>query len=461
MTSPLKNGINFGIINFTSAILACTLSQDFSCLGYSHRVENGDDWLRKKPTRPYADAHIILVCSDGKFQKRTVELIARLARKPWICVLHGKHSTISKDLMRASTEFMRSPWSQAELAVRLERFVAQLVPRQISEPTDTAGLDIVGSAPVFLQTLVAARRAATSAAPVIIEGETGTGKELIARLVHRLSDRSRRSFVPVNCGCLPAELVENELFGHEAGAYTGATTARKGLVHQAERGTLFLDEVDALLPRAQIALLRFLQQGEVRPVGGAQMHHVDVRIIAATNQSLADLTAAGKFREDLYYRLNVLELVLPPIRKRRTDIAALTQHFLNVLGATYGRSGLALSGAAMDWIMSHDLPGNVRQLENLIHRAVHKADGPRIGLTDMVPKGTMLPAEPAVVQSDGRETFASAKARAVSAFERHYLTTLMQEARGNVTTAAIHARKERRALGRLLKKHGLDGAQFR
>jgi len=461
MESSSNNGVNFRVLNFTTAMVAGTLSRDFACLGYYHRVENGHAWLRKKPTRLRPDAHIVLVGSCTKLQNNAAELVARLARKPWICILHGRDSTLSEELMRASTEFLQSPWSQEELTVRLERFAVQLQARQSCNPSGTAGLHIVGTAPAFRRALDGARRAATSSASIIIEGETGTGKELIARLIHRLSDRSRRSFVPVNCGCLPADLVENELFGHEAGAYTGATTARKGLVHQADGGTLFLDEVDTLPSRAQIALLRFLQQGEVRPVGGGQVHRVDVRVVAASNRSLADLVAANKFREDLFFRLNVLELNLPPIRERRADIEALTQHFLNGLGATYERSGLALSQAAMAWLMMHDLPGNARQLENLIHRAVLNAEGPRIGLADIAPAGTELPAEPAFVSSNGIEPFASAKARVLGAFERRYLTTLMQETGGNVTTAAMRAHKERRALGRLLKKHGMEGAQFR
>lgn len=326
--------------------------------------------------------------------------------------------------------------------------------------------EIIGAAPLFQRSLTAARRAASCAAPVVIEGETGTGKELIARLIHNLSDRAKKVFVPVNCGCLPAELVENELFGHSAGAFTGAQTASTGLVHQADGGTLFLDEVDTLAPRAQVALLRFLQQGEARPVGGGRMKRVNCRIVAAANQPLPDLVHTGGFREDLFFRLNVLEVALPPLRARRDDIPALARHFLARYGRAYGQRGLKLSEAAMAWVAAQDWPGNVRELENTIHRAVLCAGQNPVPLTDLAPNSTasngMQPCSahlPGVSASRRIEPFADAKARAIADWERGYLTRLMDRADGNVTAAAELAGKERRALGKLLKKHGLCSSQ--
>lgn len=464
MDFPSNYAPDLKIVNFTTASAAVALSRDIECLGYRHRVESGHSWLQKNASKTPGSAHVLLVGSDRHFRQGTNALVSKLAARPWICVLTGRNQTVAEGLMRASTEFLQSPWSREELAIRLERFTAQLgisgEEKTAPEDSDLAGLEIIGSAPEFHRTLTAARRAAACAAPAIIEGETGTGKELIARLVHRLSDRSRRPFVPVNCGCLPTDLVENELFGHEAGAYTGAGAARNGVVQQAERGTLFLDEVDTLLPRAQIALLRFMQQGEVRPVGGGQVRQVDVRVLAAANRPLEALVAAGSFREDLYFRLNVLQLNLPPLRERRSDVISLAQHFLIRHAAAYNLPGLILSQAAQDWITGHDWPGNVRQLENLIHRAVLTADGHRIELSDIAPSGSEEPDRP-IHKPALADTFAAAKARAVDAFEQHYLISLMSEAGGNVTLAAARAGKERRALGRLLKKHGIEGGQFR
>lgn len=334
---------------------------------------------------------------------------------------------------------------------------------------------IVGAAPPFRRALTAARRAAACAAPVVVHGETGTGKELIARLIHSLSDRTKKGFVPVNCGCLPADLVENELFGHAAGAFTGAQTASTGLVHQADGGALFLDEVDTLAPRAQVALLRFLQQGEVRQVGSGRTRNVNCRVIAAANRSLHELVGRGDFRQDLFFRLNVLEVSVPPLRARREDLPALARHFLSRFGKVYRRRGLTLSEAAMQWILEQDWPGNVRQLENVIHRAILSTESDVVPLKAVAPDAgpaqrhcdksttarnlfTMCRDAPSAAPGqDGIEPFASAKAKAIAEWELRYLTRLMDSAAGNVTAAAELAGKERRALGKLLKKHGLSG----
>ena len=292
--------------------------------------------------------------------------------------------------MRAATEFVEAPWSSEELAVRLERFTAGIAEREHRLTEGISGTGIVGSAPNFLAVLETAERIAISPAPIVILGETGTGKELVARLVHRLS-QSKRAFIPVNCGCIPPDLAENELFGHEAGAFTGATTARTGLVQQAEGGTLFLDEIDTLSPRAQVALLRFLQQGEIRPIGGGTIRRIKVRVLAAANRSLEDLVAKGAFREDLFFRLNALSLTLPPLRERPGDIAELARHFIETYSASYGQEALHLSEDALAWLMTNDLPGNIRQLENLIHRAVLSADGGVIQLHNIAPPGTPPP----------------------------------------------------------------------
>ena len=444
------------LISFASRDATESLARDIGALGYACRVRTGAQWAAGPP--PSA-ASVLLI--DGGLA-RAGEVISRLARGPWLCVAEARSEAVEA-LMRAATEFVESPWSRRELGLRLERIVARMPegePDGVEESAAFGELGIIAEAPAFRTVLAEARRAARSGAPLTIQGETGTGKELVARAVHALGPRAKRPFVPVNCGCLPPELVENELFGHEAGAYTGAGSARGGLVQQAQGGTLFLDEVDALPLRAQVALLRFLQEGEIRAIGAGRVQGVDVRVIAASNASLRVLVREGKFREDLYFRLNVLGLEVPPLRGRGADVLPLARHFLARFTRTYGVGPIEFAPEAMGWLAAQDWPGNVRQLENQVHRAVLNADGGWIGLAEMRP-GAEAPAAGRPDRADYLERFVTAKAKAVEAFERHYLTQLMQHARGNVTAAAQFAGKERRALGRLLKRHGLEREAFR
>ena len=438
------------ILNFAGLGAASLLARDVESLGYDHRVESGSRWLRKAGRRrDYAK--VVLLGADPPNATRQVEIVERIGDRPWVCILTNRGHSGGMPLMRAATEFLQAPWTREELEVRLERFTSRVdQARQCQQQLNGALAEtgIIGRDPAFRDILETAIRIAASPAPIIIEGETGTGKELVARLIHRI-DRRRKAFVAVNCGCLPPDLVENELFGHVAGAYTGASNAQTGLVAQADGGTLFLDEIDTLPQRAQVALLRFLQQGEMRPVGAGATRAVSAKVLAASNRPLAGLVAEGAFRADLYFRLNVLNIALPPLRERRGDIADLVRHFLDKFGAVYGRRTLYVEDEVLAWLMAHDLPGNVRQLENLIHRAVATARGVRITLHDIAPPGTVAAEAPPA----GIETYADAKGRALKAFERRYLTGLMQQAGGNVTAAAAAAGKERRALGRLLKKH--------
>ena len=290
-------------------------------------------------------------------------------------------------------------------------------------------------------------------ATVLVAGETGTGKELIARAVHYLSRRAAFPFVPVNCGALPDTLLESELFGHERGAFTDAHGSRAGLVQEAQGGTLCFDEVDSLTPRAQVVLLRFLQDRTFRPVGCSREQRADVRFIAMTNARLADRVARGQFRADLYYRLGVFTVDVPTLRERKDDVILLAEHFLR----TYARTGgpvPRLSPSAAAALLAYDWPGNVRELENAAVRAVQLCRGEQVEAEDL---GLPTQAEPTVGQTT---SFSSLKRRAIEAFERDYLTNLLRRSAGNVTRAAHAAGKERRDLGRLLKKHGLDPRTF-
>ena len=299
---------------------------------------------------------------------------------------------------------------------------------------------------------------ARSDAPVLIQGETGSGKELVARAIWSRSARNARAFVPVNCGAIPDGLIETELFGHGAGAFTDAKQARDGVIAQAQHGTLFLDEINTFSPKAQVTLLRFLQDFRYKPVGTPTDRAADVRVIAASNQPLHDMVDAGRFRRDLLYRLNILELTIPPLRNRRDDIEPLIDHFLHFFCGKYGLAPKRLHPETSEWLRKHQWPGNVRELENWIHREVLLAEGDEIRAAGL-PMPFSDSNSPGLV---GLPTdFRAAKARALAEFESTYLSHVLAAARGNVTVAARMAGKERRAFGKLLRKHGLDRFRFR
>ena len=307
--------------------------------------------------------------------------------------------------------------------------------------------DIVGQSAALRAQIAKARRYARCQAAVLIVGETGTGKELFARMIHYLGARSSQPFLPVNCGALPAELMENEFFGHESEAFTGARRSHKGLIGQAEGGTLFLDEIEALLPPTQTKLLRFLQDRKYRPLGGDRSRTADVRIISASNAELASLIRAGQFRQDLYYRLNVLTLNLPALRERREDIPSLAKHLLARLSQEAGKAPSRFSPAAMNKLIAHEWPGNVRELENVIVRATELAEGRTIEERDLD-----LPIAPPALCG---HSLKAQKARLVHEFEVRYLQEALAKYNGNISQAANAAGKERRTFFELLRKHNL------
>jgi DNA-binding NtrC family response regulator len=321
---------------------------------------------------------------------------------------------------------------------------------------------LIGGAPPFRAVIAQIPAVAQGDATVLIAGETGTGKELVARAIHYLGARAAHPFVPVNCGAIAESLLEDELFGHARGAFTDARSSRAGLVLEAHRGTLFLDEVDTLTLHAQVALLRVLQDRTVRPLGASGMRQVDVRFIAASNVPLADLVRDGTFRPDLFYRLNVLSLELPPLRARREDVLRLARHFLQK-HALRGRPVPRLSPVAEGALLAHDWPGNVRELENAIIRGAHLCgddviDAVDLGLPEVRRDRAELPRH--LVIPGGEQSFQEQKRQVVAAFERDYLVRLMSQHAGNVSRAARTAGKERRELGKLLKKHEINPREF-
>jgi two-component system, NtrC family, response regulator GlrR len=306
---------------------------------------------------------------------------------------------------------------------------------------------IIGDSPAFVDKVRLVPRFARSDATVLISGESGTGKELFARAIHYLSSRADRPFVPVNCGALPEDLVESEIFGHKRGAFTGAAYDRAGLIREAERGTLFLDEIDCLTPQAQVKLLRFLQDGEYRSVGSEQIRHANIRVIAAANVDFSQMLSAGKFREDLFYRLSVLTLRLPPLRDRPGDIFLLAHDFLEKQAAITKTRPKVLSLAALNRLVSHSWRGNIRELQNVLMRAVVLSDRDEIEPPDLD-----LPEEGAAAKD---QSFRAMKSRVVWRFEHDFLAAALRAHHGNITRAAFAVKKNRRAFWELLRKHNL------
>jgi DNA-binding NtrC family response regulator len=285
---------------------------------------------------------------------------------------------------------------------------------------------------------------------VLILGESGTGKELVARAVHQQSDRSGRAFVDVNCAAMTDSLLESELFGHVKGAFTGATSARRGLFETASSGTLFMDEVGELSPTTQARLLRVLQEETIRPVGSSESRKVNVRIIAATNRDLAKEVEAGRFRQDLYYRLNVFSIELPPLRERRADIPALVDHFVQKHGARLGRGRPHVDPAALDVLSSYAWPGNVRELENTMERALVLCRGDTI-TAELLPATLRASAVSAAPRSSGTGSM-PALADARDEFMRSYLDRAMSVAGGNVAEAARLSGMDASNFRRLLRR---------
>ncbi len=309
---------------------------------------------------------------------------------------------------------------------------------------------LVGADPAFVQEVARIPLAARTNCEVLITGETGTGKELCARALHHLSRRSALPFVCADCAALPDHLFENEMFGHERGAFTDAHRSHKGLVAVAEGGTLFLDEVDSLSLPAQAKLLRLVQDHTYKPLGSERFNRADVRIVAATNKNLEHLVDAGTFRRDLYFRLNVLRVHMMPLRDRRGDIPTLAEHFLEQCCAEMGCRPKRLASSSMQVLTSLAWPGNVRELYNLIRRAVVFCDG-----AQMLPAHLMLDREPAP-DAHATGSFRSARAVALDAFERRYVEDMLRRHHGNVTRAAEEAGKDRRVFGRMIKRLHID-----
>jgi DNA-binding NtrC family response regulator len=313
--------------------------------------------------------------------------------------------------------------------------------------------NVLGTAAPMKRLFSLLARSASTEATILLQGETGTGKEAIAEAVHGASRRAKGPFVVVDCGSIPHELIASELFGHVKGSFTGAAADKAGLIEAANRGTLFLDEIGELALDLQPQLLRVLDRRQVRRVGETQSVDVDIRVIAATHRDLRAMVRAGQFREDLYYRLAVVATHVPPLRERKIDIPALAAWFAEHMG----RGGFAQSPALIDQLMRHDWPGNVRELRNVVERALSLGDSASIGmLADIGASGDDEPAAGRGGTAMLDMPFKEAKAQLVEGFERDYLTALLARHHGNISRAAAEAGIDRNYIHRLVKKYNLD-----
>ncbi|HEY3245964.1 MAG TPA: sigma-54 dependent transcriptional regulator [Phycisphaerae bacterium] len=359
-------------------------------------------------------------------------------------------ATAVEAMRKGAFDYIAKPFRLDEVRMTVERAVQttglQRENRQLRRQLDAVQPQgrLIGESAVMRSLLALVDQVAASDVPVLITGETGTGKELLARELHRRSQRVDRPFLTVNCAALPETLLESELFGHVKGAFTGAAAEREGLFQAAHGGTLFLDEIGDISPPAQARLLRVLQDGEIRRIGENTARYVDVRIIAATNQNLAERIRAKSFREDLYFRLNVVTLSPPPLRERREDVPLLAEQFLESCRHERGLSSMSISPEALAALKSYDWPGNVRELENVMRRAAVICQHPTVGVADLPPE----------LRSGARRLPENEKS--LEAAEQRHIVEVLRATQGNLTHAARMLGISRPTLRAKIKNYGID-----
>jgi two-component system response regulator HydG len=424
--------------------------------GWGYAIEEADDGggaIERVRRQPFD-----LILMDVRMLKVSgIEALAAIkAVNPAIPVVimtaFSSVETAVAALKQGAHDYLTKPLDFDKLKITLERAMEHTrLKEENRRLRERIGLAfdrrrIIGSSPAMAALLETVAQVSASEATVLIQGESGTGKELIAGAIHHNSPRRDGPFVTLNCAAIPETLLESELFGHEKGAFTGAERRREGRFRQADGGSLFLDEVSEMPPPMQVKLLRVLQEREFQRVGGDEVERVDVRVIAAANRSLAELTAAGRFREDLYYRLNVVGLSVPPLRERTEDIPLLAQSFLETFAERNRKTIKGLTPQAMDRLIRHRWPGNVRELMNVIERAVVLARADYLTEADL----RMAPAEPAADRGEPPPGPLS-----LEAVERGSILKALEAAGGNKSEAARRLGITRRTLHKKLKAYGV------
>jgi DNA-binding NtrC family response regulator len=398
---------------------------------------------------------VVVLEADPALTAAGVRELTAAGGNPRVVLVAAGGDGIAVAARCGAADVVMRPLSAAELAFRIGRVPAGDLRADKRRPRKSD--IIIGTGSWIKELYDRIAMVAATDVTVAIFGESGTGKELVARTIHTSSPRHDAPFVVVNCAAIPEALLEDELFGHVRGAFTDATRDREGLLAAAHTGTVFLDEIGELPLLLQGKLLRVLQSQEFRRIGDDQDRRVDVRIVTATNRDLDQLVARGSFRQDLYYRINVFPMHLPPLRDRPEDIALLVHHFISKYRGRLGKAIDGITPGALRRFAAYDFPGNVRELENKVHQAMVVAEGPMIGEPDVaLPVGRIAGGRP-----DTTRPFRELKQEAIDAFEKAYLTELLREHRGNLARAARAAGMDRKNLWTLVARHGLDRDQFR
>jgi two-component system response regulator GlrR len=405
---------------------------------------------------PRSNSSVIFVVQSAGRLKQTRRLFhspgIEIPTTPLLVVVdEAEPDEMIEWIRELAADFLTKPLKTIDVLPRVWRLLEQSSESQteLMRVREELGMkQLVGESEPFITEIQKLPLVAKCDASVLITGDTGTGKELCARAIHYLSPRASQPFLPVNCGAIPAELIENELFGHLSGAFTDARTARRGLIDEANGGTLFLDEVDCLPLMAQVKLLRFLQEKEYRPLGATKTSKADLRVIAATNINCETAVRERKLRQDLYYRLNVIQLKLPSLRDRREDIPLLAHHFLNKYAIEFNKQLSGFSPDAIRKLILYEWPGNVRELEHVIMRAIVLSTKPIICAAGIAISDSETSPVP--------ESFQEAKNRMVDQFEKTYIKGLLLSNHCNISRSAKAAQKNRRAFWELIRKHHIS-----
>jgi two-component system, NtrC family, response regulator PilR len=445
-------------------VLSAALSSE------GHRVHTTDDG--NEALKLYATGQWDLVIQDLKMPKMDgVELLRRLKQAdPEACVIvitaFGTWDTAVEAMRLGAYDYLKKPFDNNHLrsvvAKALERRRAGAASSSAAHEVPASAAEaLTGNDPRIREIIDVIRRVSPTDSTVLISGESGTGKERVARAIHAESLRSAEPMIPVNCGAFAETLLESELFGHVRGAFTGAVSEKKGLLEVADRGTLFLDEVAEMSPQTQVKLLRALENRSFRPVGGVTDKYVDIRFIAATNRDLQEMVARGTFREDLYYRMNVIPLEVPPLRARKGDIPLLAGQFLAKYATKVGKSISVISEGAASWLKEYDWPGNVRELENTIERAVALARSDELTIDDLA-ASSIRRAKAVPVFTAGAESAATELpetgidlAEHLAAVEKELIAKALAATGGNLTRAAKLLGMTFRAIRYKVQKYAL------
>jgi DNA-binding NtrC family response regulator len=431
------------------------------------RVQSGEEALLRLQQGSYA-LLLVDVRLPGMNGLEVTREVRRIHPDLPIVVMtaFGSMEIAIEAIREGAFDYTSKPMNLEELKYTVSRALAQ---RNTSGPGRTAGRDgedieplgtIIGRSPAMVEVYKTVARAAATKSTVLILGESGTGKELLARAIHQHSPRSHRPFVAVDCGAMTESLLESELFGHMRGAFTGAFSDKHGVFEEADTGTCFLDEIGDISPNMQAKLLRVLQENEIRRVGGQKWIKVDLRIVAATNKDLAGLVKQGAFRQDLFYRVNVVSIHLPSLRQRAQDIPALAYHFLRRYSQEHGKSVVGISDAAMILLRTYSWPGNIRELENTIERAVALSNQAMLTPEDLPGEVCQSPTKNTSLPEPSEEWAGFAGSPTLEEVKKRYILHVLNATQGNISRAAEILDIDRRSLYRMLERYNVAPMRY-